>query len=57
MSRAGQVSLPPSEALICLILAGEANAVMLYAFGDSESAQKAAAKILSKRTAGFLKRS
>jgi hypothetical protein len=33
----------------------EANAVMLYAYGDSESAEKAAAKILSKKTAGFLK--
>lgn len=34
----------------------KSNAVMLYAYGDSESAQKAAAKILSKKTAGFLKR-
>jgi len=35
---------------------GKSNAVMLYAYGDSESAQKAVAKILSKKTAGFLKR-
>ncbi len=36
---------------------GEVNAVMLYAYGDSESAQKAVAKIIEKKTAGFLKRS
>ncbi|MDH4233047.1 MAG: hypothetical protein OEW04_13605 [Nitrospirota bacterium] len=34
----------------------EPGAVILYAYGDSDSAQKAAAKIIEKKTAGFLKR-
>jgi beta-glucosidase-like glycosyl hydrolase len=35
---------------------GKTSAVMLYAYGDSESAQKAVARIIEKKAAGFLKK-